>query len=195
MIDHIRGLLTEKNPTHIVVDAGGVGFSVRIPLSSYRAFGEVGEEIKVLCYLHAREDSLQLFGFATEQERELFQLLISVSGIGPRLAQGILSGMSVADFKSALLNHDLIALTSAPGVGKKTAERLILELKEKVGEVKIDRETAQVIGDSSVGEEAVMALVSLGYNRSKAQQLVQRVFHETDVKSVEDIIRQALKRS
>ena len=135
MIAHIRGLLTDKNPTHIVVDAGGVGFSIRIPLSSYRAFGDVGEEINVLCYLHAREDSLQLFGFATEQERELFQLLISVSGIGPRLAQGILSGMSVEDFKHALVNKDLIALTSAPGVGKKTFRQLELMGINMLGDI------------------------------------------------------------
>jgi Holliday junction DNA helicase RuvA len=195
MIAHIRGLLVNKNPTTIVIEAGGVGFFVRIPLSSYRALGEVGEQIKVLCYLHSREDSLQLYGFATEQEKELFQLLISVSGIGPRTAQGILSGISVVDFQKALLNHDLVSLTSAPGVGRKTAERLILELKDKVGEVQIDKETIPVFGSSSSGEESVLALVSLGYNRSKAQQLVQRVIQETDAKTVEDIIVQALKRS
>jgi Holliday junction DNA helicase RuvA len=194
MIAHIRGLLVNKNPTTIVIEAGGVGFFVRIPLSSYRALGEVGEQIKILCYLHSREDSLQLYGFATEQERELFQLLISVSGIGPRTAQGILSGISVVDFQKALLNHDLVSLTSAPGVGRKTAERLILELKDKVSEVQIDRETIPAFGSSS-GEESVLALVSLGYNRSKAQQLVQRVIQETDAKTVEDIIVQALKRS
>jgi len=193
MISYIQGTLAKKTPTYVVIETNGVGFKLWIPLSSYEAFGEVGEKVLALTYLHAREDTLQLFGFATEEERELFQLLISVAGVGPRLAQGILSGISVEEFRRAVRNQDLVALTSAPGVGKKTAERLIVELREKIGGGKPDRTAVFPLQNTHAGE-AVLALMSLGYKRTRAQEVVQSVFQEDDSLSLEELIRRALKR-
>lgn len=193
MISYIQGKLVEKSPTQVVVETNGVGFRLWIPLSSFEAFGEVGKEIRVLTHLHAREDTLQLFGFATEEERDLFQLLISVTGVGPRLAQGILSGISVEEFKRAVRNRDLAALTVAPGVGRKTGERLILELREKIGDGR-DRTGVFPLLTTPAGEEVVLALVSLGYRRSRAQEVVQRVLQEDGSLSVENTLRRALQR-
>ena len=192
MISYIRGKLVEKTPTYVIVETGGIGFKLEIPLSSFKALEDVGKAVKIRTYLHAREDILQLFGFATEEERELFQLLISVSGIGPRLAQGILSGISVSDFKVAIRNQDISKLTSAPGVGKKTAERLILELKEKIGEAKPDKSRIQFTM-TPAGEEAILALISLGYKRSQAVEAVQKLLQKEPSLLVEDIIRRALQ--
>ena len=192
MISYIRGKLVEKTPTSVVVETGGIGFKIEIPLSSFKALGDVGSEIKIRTYLHAREDVLQLFGFATEEEKELFQLLISVSGIGPRLAQGILSGISVREFKLAIRDKDITKLTSAPGVGKKTAERLILELREKIGEVKTDRIPVSFTM-TPTGEEAVLALISLGYKRSRAVEVVQKLVQKEPSLLLEELIRRALQ--
>jgi len=192
MISYIRGKLVEKTPTYVVVETGGIGFKLQIPLSSFEALGEIGSGIRIRAYLHAREDALQLFGFATEEERELFQLLISVSGIGPRLAQGILSGISVKEFKLAVRDQDLAKLTSAPGVGKKTAERLILELREKIGEVKTDRMPVS-FAMTPAGKEAILALVSLGYKRSRAVEVVQKLIQKEPSLLLEELIRRALQ--
>lgn len=194
MISFINGTLIQKTPTYVVVESGGFGLQIYIPLSSYNRIGEVGDSVHILSYLHVREDNLQLFGFATEEERELFKLLISVSGIGPRSAQGILSGCAAQDFKRAIINQDMQTLTSAPGVGKKTAERLVLELKDKVGEsVKEAGYTAPAV--STHAQEAISALVTLGYKQSKAEEMVQFELKKDDSLSVEDILRFALRRS
>ena len=192
MIAFVRGILTEKKPTHIVVDVQGVGFQLFIPLSSFKAMGEVGESVHVLTYLHAREDALQLYGFATEEERDLFLMLISVSGVGPRLAQGILSGITVDAFRRAVQHQDIASLTSAPGVGKKTAERLILELREKIGYLAEER-GIPATPVSPGAEEAVLALMSLGSKRSGAVQAVQRDLQGDASLSAEETVRQALQ--
>ncbi len=193
MIDSIQGKLIQKTPTYIVVETHGVGFRLLISLSSFETFDDVGSEISVLTYLHVREDALQLFGFAREEERELFLHLISVTGVGPRSAQGILSGIRVDEFKQAIRNQDLDVLISAPGVGKKTAERLILELREKIGDGKMDQKAIPKVPADSVGEEAVLALMSLGYKRSRAQEKVQRNLQKDPSLTVEELIRQVLR--
>lgn len=194
MISFIRGKLIEKAPTHAVIETHGVGFKLWIPLSSYKALGEVGQEVRVLSYLHAREDALQLFGFATEAERSLFLLLISVSGVGPKLAQGILSGISVEAFERAVHHQDVEALTAAPGVGKKTAERLALELRDKISEPGSKDGEAQPAGTQPVIEQAVLALMSLGYKRPRAKEMVQKILKGNPAVSVEEVIRQALQQ-
>jgi holliday junction DNA helicase RuvA len=193
MIAHISGKLIQKNATWIVVESGGIGFHVSIPVSSYDAFGETGMTVRVLTHLHVREDALQLFGFATEAERRLFLLLISVSGIGPKLAQGILSGIAVGDFETAVRDNDLAALTKVPGIGKKTAERLVLELKEKIGEFKSAGERAAPSEKAPMEEEAVLALVSLGYRRVQAQEAVQKILKQDRSLSLEETLRRALR--
>jgi Holliday junction DNA helicase RuvA len=178
-----------------VVENAGIGYEILIPLSSYDALGEVGDKIFVYTHLHVREDAQQLYGFATEEERKLFQMLISISGIGPRMALGILSGVSVEDFCDAVSREEVGFLTSISGVGRKTAERLIVELKGRVAEISV---AVPVGGPGSAGpdrmSEAVQALISLGFNRSAARKAVDKCISETgkDI-SIEEMIRGALR--
>jgi Holliday junction DNA helicase RuvA len=198
MISYLRGKLTEKSPTEITVDVNGVAYAVHIPLSTYEALGEIGSDVKILTYLHFREDAMQLFGFATSAERDLFKLLISISGIGPRMAQGILSGVSVNELKNFILHGNFAGLMSISGVGKKIAERLILELRDKVGklpstsEVPVKQDKAAMLRS-----EALLALTSLGYARATAEKAIRTVLQETDGSgmTVEELIKQALRHT
>ncbi len=198
MISHLKGKLLRKNPAQIVIDVGGIGFSVNIPLSSYEKIGDIGEEVEILTYLHVKEDSLSLFGFSREEERELFVELLSVSGVGPKLAQNILSAMSVSEFQMAILDGDLKALGETPGVGKKMAQRLVVELKDKFGK----SELAEVSGFISEGsreltpvQEAVLALIQLGFKGTIARGIVNRVVSEFgEDLPVEEIVRRTLKQ-
>jgi Holliday junction DNA helicase RuvA len=193
MIAFIRGVLIEKNPARIVVESQGIGYDIYIPLSSHEALGEPGGEVRILTHLHVREDGVQLFGFATEAERNLFRLLISVSGIGPRSAMAILSGISVSDFREAVRNNDIAALTRAPGVGRKTAERLVLELRDKLGVP--ETETASFPEKTrKTADEAVLALVTLGYKQPRAQEMVKQILEKENALSVEELLRKALSR-
>jgi holliday junction DNA helicase RuvA len=193
MIAFLRGILVEKNPARIVVETHGIGYDLFIPLSSFEAFDEPGNEVLVLTHLHVREDGIQLFGFATEAERDLFRQLISVSGIGPRSAVAVLSGISVGDFREAVRNSDIAALTRAPGVGRKTAERLVLELRDKMGEP--EPETAGFpSGIRRTVDEAVQALVTLGYKHARAQELVKQGLDRDKTLSVEELLRKVLSQ-
>lgn len=198
MISSLRGKLIQKNPTRLVIDVSGVGYAVNIPLSSYQRIGSVGSEVSLLTFLHVREDILQLYGFTTEQERELFQMLISISGIGPKMAQSILSGISVCDFKNAISTNNVDVLITISGIGRKTAQRLIVELKEKFGETVEDMSTIvpSTDADATLVEEAILALVSLGYKRAKAKIAVQRVYEsESGPLPVEEVIKLALRHT
>ena len=193
MISYIHGILVQKTPTFVVVEAGGVGYRLSIPLSSFQQVGEIGDEVKVLSYLHAREDGVRLFGFATDQERDLFLHLITVSGVGPRIAQGVLSGIPAEDCIRAIQEQDIATLTRAPGIGKKTAERLVLELKDKIGTLQSDRASSRM-GVKPEERAAVSALVSLGYKQLRAQEIVEKVIKKSPGLSVEDTIREALRQ-
>lgn len=195
MIAQIRGFLIEKSPTLIVLETGGVGFQINIPLSSLNAIGGVGEEIRLYTYLHVREDALQLYGFVSKRERGLFLLLISISGVGPKLAQSILSGITVDEFEQAIRNNQSAVLNRIPGVGKKTAERLILELQDKI-KVDSSPESRTPASRSVQGreEEAVLALVSLGYRRTEAELAVQKALSADSTLNVEALLRNALSR-
>lgn len=198
MISFLRGKLAKKNPTDLVIDVNGVGYALSIPLSTYEKLEQMSGEITILTYLHVREDILQLYGFATEAEREIFKLLISVSGIGPKMAQGILSGLSANEFKQAILDGNVIALTSISGVGKKTAERLIIELRDKLGKTEMTEfSSAPTSKLLKARAEAVVALMSLGYSRSDAEQAVRLVGNETEGKdlSIEQLIKGALRHT
>lgn len=192
MIEFLRGTLVERHPTHVVVECHGVGYRLQIPVSSYAGTGEVGQQVKFLTYHHVREDAEDLYGFLTTGERELFVLLLGVSGIGPKLAQSVLSGMPAAALQQALQSGDHVALTRIPGVGRKTAERMVLELKDKV--VRIDAGGAeQGLDTAHTGDEAVMALVALGFNRFEAQKAVAQVRRSGSDLPVEDVIRAAIQ--
>jgi Holliday junction DNA helicase RuvA len=192
VIEFVRGLLVEKHPTHVVLDCQGVGYRLNIPLSSYVTAGQPGSEAKFLTYHHVREDAEDLYGFSTADERELFVLLLSVSGIGPRLSQSILSGLSASALKSALMNAEVATLTRIPGVGRKTAERMVLELKDKVLRLAADPESALGVA-SPPGDEAVLALVALGFNRYEAQKAVAQIRRSQDDLAVEDVVRAAIQ--
>jgi Holliday junction DNA helicase RuvA len=194
MIASLRGKLVRKAPTEIVIDIGGVGYAVHIPLSTYEQLGEVDTPQNLLTHLHVREDALQLYGFATEAERHMFRLLISVSGIGPRMAQGILSGASVSDLQTNIMHGNLAALTSIPGIGKKLAERLVVELREKVAR----KGEAGILSSgprSGVESEAILALISLGYSRGMAEKAVQQALKAIRGTScsIEELIKTALR--
>ena len=190
MIAFLHGQLAEAAPTHVVVDCGGVGYSVFIPLSSYDKLPAKGSEVKLLTYHHvnAQDGTQQLFGFATPDEREMFLLLISISGIGPKLACNILSSASITGLRNAIVSGDTKTLSSLRGIGKKTAERLVLELKDKVA-----GESKAAPSDPRLAD-AILALVSLGYKQVDAQRAVIAVAEKLDAKAnVEELVRAALR--
>lgn len=195
MISYLEGRLIEKNPTLAVVDINGVGYGVNIPLSTYEKLNNIGERVKLLTYQHVREDTLQLYGFLTPEEKETFKLLLTVSGIGPKSALGVLSCISVEDFQRSILEEDIDVLTSISGIGNKTAQRLVVELKEKLG--KMDLKGLKV-GEriDTEEDEAISALVSLGYTRLEAKRAIQQVMGKSKGKlSVEELVKKALSCS
>lgn len=196
MITYLHGILAKKSPTEIIVDIQGVGYAVNISLSTYEQLPETNAEVHILTHHHIREDAQLLYGFINESEREMFKLLIGVSGIGPKMAQTILSGVRPDELIRTISHSALSALTAIPGIGKKTAERLIVELKDKVTKIEgtekiIDLPTSS----SSIRNEALTALVSLGFNREKAEQSLRAVLNEMNGKSisVEELIKRALQ--
>ncbi|MEE9225277.1 MAG: Holliday junction branch migration protein RuvA [Bacteroidota bacterium] len=196
MISYLEGLLVEKNPTEIVLSVNGVGYTLHIPLSTYEQLGDPGSKAKVLTHLHLREDAIVLYGFASADERKMFRLLISVSGVGPKMAQGILSGMTVLELKSCIANGKLEALTSISGVGRRTAERLNVELRDKL---EVLSTAAALPGEmlSSARAEALSALSSLGYTRAVAEKAIRLVLKEADEieLTLEELIKRALRHT
>jgi len=198
MYYYLSGKIAEKSPTAVVLDVNGVGYEVRISLSTFSSLPSLGETVKLFIHFIVREDLQALYGFATEEEREAFKLLISISGIGPKLAITLLSGVTLPELKRAIQERDLPALTAISGIGLKTAERVVIELKDKIGRTEIAAGKELVhdanISDQTV-EDSVAALVSLGYTKQKAKDAVQKVLKSTGGKkfSVEEIIRTALK--
>ena len=194
MITFLKGTLAEKHPTRIVVDVGGVGYEVFIPLSSYDRLPAGGDACVILTHHHVREDAQILFGFMTEAERSMFRLLLGTTGVGPKLALSALSGLSVRDLKAAIVTGDTKCLSSISGIGRKVAERLIVELKDKI----TDGEAFEAVagGDDtgdSVSRDAVLALVALGYKQDQARRMVVEVVKSGgDGATVEDLVRKAL---
>jgi len=175
------------------VDVGGVGYRVAIPLSTFYRLGEPGGEVTLLTHTHVREDALALFGFLTAAEQALFERLIAVSGVGPKLALSILSGIEAPDLVAALRASDVARLTRIPGVGKKTAERLVLELKDKVQGLAASEEAAPVGAAVSSREDLVSALVHLGYSRPEAERGVERALQGDTTGRFEDLLRLSLR--
>lgn len=198
MITFLEGQLVEALPTHVVVGVHGVGYHVNIPLSSYDRLPAVGQSIKILTHLAIREDAHVLYGFVTSAERDLFRLLVgNVSGIGPKTALDVLSGMSVTNFKGAVVNGDVSSLSKIKGIGKKTAERIVVELKDKVG-IAAAWEAASA-GHAPTPQEAqindaVLALIALGYKQVDAHKAVKSALEKGGSgQSSEDLVRNALK--
>lgn len=197
MYHHLEGKLIEKTPTSIILDVQGVGYQVFIPVSTYSPLGPLGRTVRVLTHFLVREDAQQLYGFLTDEERDLFRMFISVSGVGPKVALTALSGMSIQELKHAIVEGSIAVLTGIPGIGKKTAERLIVELKEKITVTELKREPRQTVTvtEDSRTEDALQALISLGYKKGSAKTAVEKVLKETrgKVSNVEDLIRGALR--
>lgn len=202
MIAHLSGTLLAKHATSVIVDVGGVGYEVTIPVTTFYDLGEPNTPVRLRIHTHVREDALQLFGFRTERERELFTLLISVSGIGPKSGIAMLSGMSADEIVSAIRTNNLARLTSIPGVGRKTAERLVIELRDKMASLSgpaLEEELAagEAAGpaqtEDALREDALSALLNLGYQKAAAEKAVTQALGEGGDLSVEVILRRSLR--
>jgi len=191
MIAHLEGTLASKSPEEAVIDVAGVGFQVLVSLHSFYRLPEPGQRVRLVIHTHVREDALQLFGFGDDGERRLFLLLLGVAGVGPKLALNILSGMPATELVEALDAGDVARLVSIPGVGKKTAERLVLELREKMGLHRA--RTGAPAPAAGIEAEAVSALVNLGYRRPDAERAVKAAAGGAG-SDLERVIRDALRR-
>lgn len=195
MIASLTGILKVKAPTEVLLEVHGVGYAASIPLSTFEKLGEVGSTLTLLTYLHVREDVLQLYAFATEEERGFFRMLIAISGIGPRIAQGILSGISVAELKEHIGKENVGALTAIPGIGRKTAERIIIELRDKMSKLEVTpTSTVGLSGlQAETRNEALLALTSLGYARQIAERAIRQALSEANGASLS--LQELIKRS
>jgi holliday junction DNA helicase RuvA len=193
MIGQLRGRLAEKRPNQVLVDVGGVGYMVLVPLSTFAALGELHTEVTLLIHTHVREDALALYGFVSSREKHLFELLISASGVGPSLALKILSGMSVEELVPAIRSSDLARLTKIPGVGRKTAERMVVELKDKLETVVVEAERPAASSPAGVEADVVSALINLGYDARVAERTVEEARTDSGAGNFEKLLRAALQ--
>lgn len=194
MIAQLRGTLGDKRPNQVLVDVGGVGYLVHIPLSTFYALGDLHSNVTLLIHTQVREDAISLYGFLSAREKHLFELLISASGVGPVLALKILSGMSVDDLIPAVRAGDLARLTRIPGVGRKTAERIVVELRDKLAAMEAPEAARQPIAAAGVAADVVSALLNLGYEQRAAEQAVERVGKNGAADSFEALLRAALQQ-
>jgi len=195
MIALLTGKIAHKSPDYIILDVNGVGYHVHIPFSTYYTLPAEGGAVSLQIHTSVKEDAINLYGFQSQQEKELFQLLIGVSGVGPKLANGILSNSDPAELADSLLRGDLARLSAIPGIGKKTAERLVLELKEKIKKLGIaqpQQESTPAPAKNEIREDVLSALINLGYKESVVQKAMNEIRIAEDA-SVESILKQALK--
>jgi len=196
MIAHIRGTLFEKRPNSVIVDVHGVGYELAIPVSAYSSLPEQGSTVRLHVYMHVREDILALFGFLTKEDKGLFEKLISVSGIGPKLAITALSGLTTDDLIGAIRSGSVEQLVRIPGVGKKTAERMVLELRDKLGPVESSQPGASGVAKSSFSsteEDVISALMNFGATRASAEAAVAKARSESEGNDFDPLFRRALK--
>ena len=196
MIAHLRGTIFEKHPNQVVIEASGVGYDVQIPISTYTSLGDIGTSVSLRIHTHVREDALLLYGFASVEEKALFERLISVSGIGPKLAITVLSGLATRDLIESIHTGDVLRLTRIPGVGKKTAERIVLELKDKLVGVDAAGKTVPAaesgISLSPLESDVLSALQNLGCGRAPAEEAVRKAKERGAPESFEPLFRAAL---
>ncbi len=193
MIAHLSGTLLEKNVQRIVVDVGGVGYDVAVPLSTFYTVGEPGARVALRIHTHVREDALQLFGFLTALEQTLFERLISISGIGPKVALAVLSGIEPEQLVRAIRSGDVARLVKIPGVGKKTAERLVVELKDRMPEVAAAEPQAAAESGDELRSDLLSALGNLGYQKANVEKTVDKVLGAADPRVFETVLRQVLR--
>jgi Holliday junction DNA helicase RuvA len=192
MIGLLRGRLLEKRPNQVIVDVTGVGYLVAIPLSTFAALGELHGEVTLLIHTHVREDALSLYGFLSQREKHLFELLLGASGVGPSLALKILSGMNVEELVPAIRSGDLGRLTKIPGVGRKTAERMVLELRDKLETVAFEAEKPSPASPAGVEADVKSALLNLGYDERTADTALSEARHEAGAANFEKLLRVTL---
>lgn len=190
MIGYLHGKIISKKPTKLLLEVGGVGYLVNISINTFEKLSDI-TEVSLYTHLSVREDAMDLYGFFSVAEKEMFELLIGVSGIGPKSAQSILSGIQIDDLKEALKSGNVGRLISIPGIGRKTAERMMIELRDKIDSVSETGETF-VSGASTVRSDAIAALVNLGYNQKIAERAVRSVTDKSPDISIEDLIKEAL---
>ncbi len=194
MIAHLRGRILDKQPNRIVVDVNGVGYDVTVPLSTFYGLGDPGAEIALRIHTHVREDALLLYGFATALEQDLFERLIGISGIGPKVALAVLSGIEPIDLVRAIERGDLARLTAIPGVGKKTSERIVLELKDRLPRAHVAAVAAGAVQEPpAVRDDVLSALMNLGYHRPLAEKAVDSAIKATPGGEFERTLKQALR--
>lgn len=195
MIANLKGQLIQKSPISLVVDVQGVGYEVFIPLTAYYELPECGTAVSLYIHTRIREDSLKLFGFVKETDKQMFELLTRISKVGPKIALAFLSGMTAQELTQAVFNDDIATLSAIPGVGRKTAERLALELKDKLSELNLQPATATATADTPGGgikDDAVSALVNLGYKKAQAEQALKKIWRDEAKPSLEELIRDSL---
>lgn len=197
MYNYLSGILAEKFPTQVTLDVNGIGFQLVVPLSTSQKLPQAGQKVKLLTHHVVREDAQLLFGFATEEERSLFRLLLTISGIGPKSAITVLSGLGIGELKRAIVNGSIPTLTSISGIGKKTAERIIIELREKVVVEGRDDEPSEHLSlEKELMQDSLRALVSLGYTKQNAKAAIEKVMNSksSDEWTPESLIRESLKQ-
>ena len=196
MIDSIKGILVKKNPTSVIIDIGGIRLGVPITLATFEKIPDPNQAVELLTYLHVREDIMELYGFYDDHERDVFMQLNSISGIGPRSAMNILSGTNPIEFKKKIIDSDVASLTSIPGIGTKTAKRIIVELKDKFTDQDTgsDLDFLLVSSDKDKIDDVTKVLISLGYKRSAINQVIKKLVSKDGLdENIEDIIKSALK--
>jgi holliday junction DNA helicase RuvA len=203
MIAHLSGRLLSKEATSVVLDVAGVGYEVNIPFSTFYEVGDVGSNVELRIYTHVKEDALQLYGFKTVLERQLFINLLSVSGVGPKIGIALLSGMNADELVNSIKNNNLARLTAVPGVGRKTAERLVVDLREKMTalaathveeEAGARPEAPVVSAEDDVRSQALSGLLNLGYQRSAAEKAIDSALREDGEITVESVLRRGLRK-
>lgn len=197
MIFALEGRVVSKSPTEVVLDVNGVYYVVNIPVTVYDKIGDVGSTSKLYTYLVVREEEMMLYGFSSVEEREFFKMLISVSGIGPKMAQAIMSGMNVEELKDSIVQGDISTLTSIPGVGRKTAERVVVELRDKLVKIEFAGRKIEFVSSDQIEirNEALLALISLGFTRQSAEKAIRLALRENEKRefSVEELVKLALR--
>lgn len=193
MIARLSGTLAEKAVQRIVIDVAGVGYEVLVPMSTFYAVGEPGSQVVLRTHTHVREDALQLYGFATALEQALFERLIAVSGIGPKLALAVLSGIESAELVAAIRGGDVARLTRIPGVGRKTAERMVVDLKDRMPDAGGVSVEASPAGGGSLRDDVLSALINLGYQRHGVEKTLDIVLRRDDAQDFESVLRQMLR--
>jgi Holliday junction DNA helicase RuvA len=198
LIAQLTGKLAFKQPNSAIIDVHGVGYEVTIPVTTFYVLGEIGSDVSLKIHTHVREDALLLYGFTTTRDKELFLKLTSVSGIGPKVAITMLSGMAAAELITAITKNDLGRLTAIPGVGRKTAERVVVELRDKLGKIALEEGemafTPETASEAAIQEDTVAALVSLGYPKPVAEKAVQTALREDGGHTIQAVLKRSLKR-